>query len=957
MGFLDRFKPQPKWKHSDRAIRLSAVEALPESEQATLEAISTEDSDAGVRRAAVGKLASVELLARIAREDQDESVRLEAREILVAVAQDSTSPEESTAGLAGLTDARDLAVVARTAELESVAVAALERIDDPRVLAVVARQATHAAIRQAALARVQDPDDLLAIALKSDHRDVGLSALERLTSRDRIDTVAQRARNKSVVRRARAMLRAVEDEERAAQAQAAANAQRLALCEQAETLAQSEDFSAVGDRLAALQAQWQLAGDPADPVLRERWEAAATRVQDLLARSEAERVDAQRHAAVLAAEIAQAAEARIAVCERVEALDGDEAAVGLDEARTVWVALAPWPEAARQSAQARQVDDRFERACEECERRIARHKELGALRAALDELLLQADQAVGTPDIAAARGAWKSVRQAWLAKNGPQIADRARIERWQALEARMQAREADAREARYREAGEHLARVTALCEQVEALGAQPDLPLRDADRLLRDARAILDRPGYFPTKQDQERLVARLRAAYAALQPRLHELKESEDWRRWANATVQEELCAKAEALASVTDPTELAKHLRELQQQWKKVGAAPRERGDDLWKRFKAACDAAWARCSDHFAHQREQEAANLTRKDELCVKAEALADSSDWIRTSEELKRLQTEWQSIGPVPREQSKAVWDRFHAACDTFFTRRKADLAQRKVVWAENQRKKEELCARAEVVAESTEWQTALAEIKQLQADWKAVGPVRRQKAEALWKRFRAACDRFFERYKQRDYIDAAAFASVRETLCGDLEALVPAPGPDGSVDLPDREHHVEAVLSIWRRWQDAPRLPRGVGEPIERRFYGAVDRLFAVAGDALRGTRLDVDANRARMEHLCLQVENLVAGRVTPRELAATPAATLATMLKDALAANTIGGKVDDDTRWRTASAVLRDAQNAWRRLGPVPGPAGRELEARFRRACRRFSEIRQAQQPARAPA
>jgi hypothetical protein len=71
-------------------------------------------------------------------------------------------------------------------------------------------------------------------------------------------------------------------------------------------------------------------------------------------------------------------------------------------------------------------------------------------------------------------------------------------------------------------------------------------------------------------------------------------------------------------------------------------------------------------------------------------------------------------------------------------------------------------------------------------------------------------------------------------------------------------------------------------------------------------------------------------------------------------MLKDALAANTMGGKVDDETRWRTTSVAVREAQSAWRRLGPVPGDAGRELEGRFRRACRRFSELRQSQQPAR---
>ena len=955
MGFLDRFKPQPRWKHPDRAIRLSAVEALPDADQETLESIALEDSDPGIRRTAVGKLASIETLVRVARDDQDETVRQEARELLVGVAQDSTNPEESAVALRGLSDARDLAAVARSAEIEDVAVEALNRLDDARLAATVARQAIHGGVRQAALARVNDPDDLLAVALKSEHRDVGLAALERLTAPDHIEQVASRARNKILARRARTMLREFEERERTAQAERAAATQRVVLCERAEALIEGGDTAKASDQLASLQAEWQLLGDGSDAAMRERWERAMTRVQDLLARSEAERAAGQQRAAELALEIAQAVEQRTALCERVEALDGEHAVGGLDQARTVWVALPPWADAARQSAQPQQAEQRFARACEECERRIARHRELGAQRTALDTLLAEAEHALELPDFGAARTAWRACRQQWFAQSGPQVADRALIERWTALESRMAAREADARENRAREAQDHMARMIALAEQVEHLAAQPELPLKDTERLVREARAALDRPGYFPTRHDQEQVVERLKAAYAAVQPRVQELKESEDWRRWANATVQEELCVKAEALAQVPDPADVTRQLRDLQHQWKKVGAAPRERGEDLWKRFKAACDAAWSRCSEHLAQQRDQENANLQQKEALCAQAEALSDSTDWIRTSEELKRLQGEWQKIGPVPRDHAKALWDRFHAACDRFFTRRKADLAERKVLWADNQKKKEALCARAEALAESTDWNAAASELKQLQAEWRAVGPVRRQKAEALWKRFRGACDQFFERYKQRDRIDLAVHVSSREAVCEELERFATAEAPEGDgTAVPDRAHYVDSILEIWRRWQDAPRLPRGASEQLDERFQATIDRVFASRAELFRGTRLDVDGNRARMEQLCTQVEGLVAGRITPQELASAPAATIATMLKDALAANTIGGKVDDETRWRTASAAVRDAQDAWRRLGPVPGPIGRELEQRFRRACRRFSDLRPAQAPPR---
>ena len=105
----------------------------------------------------------------------------------------------------------------------------------------------------------------------------------------------------------------------------------------------------------------------------------------------------------------------------------------------------------------------------------------------------------------------------------------------------------------------------------------------------------------------------------------------------------------------------------------------------------------------------QAQARAENLAKKIALCEQAEALAESTDWIQTADAIKKLQADWKAIGPVSRGREKAIWDRFRTACDRFFTRRHDDLAQRKGVWAENLAKKDALCARAEALAESTDW--------------------------------------------------------------------------------------------------------------------------------------------------------------------------------------------------------------------------------------------------------
>ena len=108
---------------------------------------------------------------------------------------------------------------------------------------------------------------------------------------------------------------------------------------------------------------------------------------------------------------------------------------------------------------------------------------------------------------------------------------------------------------------------------------------------------------------------------------------------------------------------------MRELQEQWRAAAEVPRAQADVLWRRFKAAHDEVWARCETYFTEQAAERASNLEKKIALCEQAEALKDSTDWIKTADALKALQNEWKNIGPVSRGREKAIWERFRGACD------------------------------------------------------------------------------------------------------------------------------------------------------------------------------------------------------------------------------------------------------------------------------------------------
>jgi DNA polymerase III psi subunit len=387
---------------------------------------------------------------------------------------------------------------------------------------------------------------------------------------------------------------------------------------------------------------------------------------------------------------------------------------------------------------------------------------------------------------------------------------------------------------------------------------------------------------------------------------------------------------------------------MRELQGRWKQVALAPRAQGEAMWRRFKAAQDEVFARTSAHLAAQNEERAANLVAKLALCERAEALADSTDWVKTAAEIQGLQADWKKIGPVSRGHEKAVWERFRAACDRFFTRRQEDLKHRKEEWASNLAKKEALCEKAEAVADSTEWENAASQLKRLQAEWKTVGPVRKSKSEAVWQRFRGACDRFFDRYKHRDQVELQEKAAARDQIIRDLEALLPQNGAIG--DAP--ENLYASVHDARTKWQHAPEVPRQVQQDLAARYHQAIGQLIGTWPGAFAGTDLDPETTRKRMEKLLAKVEELLPAaqqRAQTRQL--SPTELLAEKWRERLAANTIAGsraaEENDEIRWRNAEQEVRSAQSQWTRLGPVPAEVAGPLNERFQRAVRRFYDSR----------
>ncbi|HXG90151.1 MAG TPA: DUF349 domain-containing protein [Vicinamibacterales bacterium] len=950
MGLLEKLRPQPKWKHADPAVRLEGLQEIDDSDQPSLIAVATDDADARVRRAAATRITDAAALAAIVRNESDAGARDHAAARLTSLAEqgDEQAALSAVAALHSLGRQRELAAIARASTMESVRRASVAQVNDPKALGGIARHAIDAGTRLLAIERLTDADELEAIATRGEHADAAVHALDRLDqpSDDVLNGLVQRARNKAVQKRARALLRAREEAARPVATAPTvvyhdADQQRASeLADQMAAIGATAEMTSVRETYASLRVSWVelLADAEIRPEHVARVEQLSDHTRDRLAQHEAARAEAERRSQALAREQAD----RAALCADIEGLNGDDVVDRVSTTRATWEGMPTMP-----AEWADQLQQRFDAACRAAEKRFERRIAAQELAASAPTVLEQIEGLAASEDYGVSRPQWIALRKQWQVIGRDAEVDPALISRYDQVAQSLEARESEFREGRNKSQQENLQRLRASVQELETRAAAENLSLKDAERILKDTKLAVGTMGPLPTKQDREDITVRLQEVRTAVTPRIKELRDAEEWKRWANVQVQEELCTKMEALIATaeSDPDKSANEMRTLQERWKAVAAAPRSQAETLWTRFKAAQDQVYDKCKDYFAQQAAERQDNLKKKEEMCVRAEALADSTDWVKTADTIKALQTEWKTVGAVTRGHEKAVWERFRGACDRFFTRRQDDLKERKHEWSENLAKKEALITEAEQLAQSTEWEKSAGRIKQLQVEWKKIGPVRKNKSEVVWQRFRGACDTFFERYKTRDQVAAAGKVADRETAVAELEGLLP---PADAADAPMPDDLYSKVQAARARYLQGPELPRQALAPLADRVNAAMLALVHRWPDAFRGTEMDPDLTKRKMEKLVSKIEALLPPDSQEPADNLSPAEMLARQWREALAANTMGAaaaRQAEEARHRATEQEVRSAQSAWQRLGPLDPNARKPLQERFDRACRRFFE------------
>ena len=318
------------------------------------------------------------------------------------------------------------------------------------------------------------------------------------------------------------------------------------------------------------------------------------------------------------------------------------------------------------------------------------------------------------------------------------------------------------------------------------------------------------------------------------------------------NLEMKTKLCEAAEKLAEEPDVVSAFQQLQELHQQYREIGPVSKELREETWARFKAASTVVNKRHQQHFESLRAQEDENLAKKTALCEKVEAIAQeenkgAADWEKHTKQIIEIQNEWKTIGFAPQKMNVKIFERFRAACDSFFSRKAEYFKDMKQRFSENAEKKRALVEKAQALADSTEWRSTSDKLIALQKEWKSIGMVPKKLGDQLWNDFLAACNKFFEARnaanvdtRSTEHANLATKRSIIEQMKAILE--------DKAEDAEDK------VQELIEQYQATGHVPFKEKDKIYAEYHEVVDKLRS---------EFNINTSRRKLDNFKNNIKNI----------------------------------------------------------------------------------------------
>lgn len=309
--------------------------------------------------------------------------------------------------------------------------------------------------------------------------------------------------------------------------------------------------------------------------------------------------------------------------------------------------------------------------------------------------------------------------------------------------------------------------------------------------------------------------------------------KELRDLDLKKNLEIKNDLCEKAEQLLLEPNIVLAFNTLQKFHDEWREVGPVPKEKKEEVWERFKEATSLINKKHQEHFESIKDQLKKNLDAKTELCEKAESIISANDkvespkdWEEKSKELIELQQLWKTVGFAPKKDNNRIYERFRTACDKFFELKRDFFKDYKSEQHNNLQLKTELCLQAEALKTSSDWKKTTDEFVKIQKRWKEIGPVPRKLSDAIWKRFRSACDEFFaNKTKHFSSKDGEEGLNLQQKLqiIEQVKAFEPTE---------DAENTFRILQELQKQWSEIGHVPFKEKDRINQEFRSLINRLF-----------------------------------------------------------------------------------------------------------------------------
>jgi len=857
----------PRWKHSNPQVRIQTIRTFKPEMSGVLKQIVENDPEPLVRIEAIQKLTDISLLQKIIKNDIDPKTRKAATHKL------------NLCYAAQIKRTRDMSLQGSL----------IFQIDDEKILAQIAHNAEKPEIRLMAINRINNPLLLCKIAEKNCGLKPGKAIVNKLTDPKHLELISKNASNKKIKKIALNKLSDLWENKKAVSPEKQVEWELEEICLALEKVVASEKWSESYDLMTKLEKKWGKIDPDYSHPLRKRFKETQKKIDEQL-----DQIDRKEDTVTRMTEQCKLLE-QLFLQLQSTSIQSNTPDYLSDIEKQIQNIKEKWDHAELNVQDGiipfsvyHNLSSRYNQSIEQLDKIIfdrtkayASHKaNLTILEKICDDL----EALDPVSDDEKIIKSFKTLREGWV-KTIKEVSS--------ALPANLTDR--------YKKVVDQFNKKKKVTEvEVVENKTNEEKKLKELFETVENAKIAEQRAGL-------EKIVKSAQKEWQQLGQLAPELKnelnqkfedacqqfftiqrdfwEKRNWEQWANLALKEELCDTLEKILENESIITMAEHARRAQRKWRELGAVEKNKSEAIWERFRNICDQIYTKCFEK----------KKIIHDELSIIMDNIDNDINWKSTTEEIKKIQEKWNTVGLLPKSVEGDLRQSFQNMCNLFFERQREFYQKRDQERKENLLKKTKLCEKVQELSTSTDWAETSRKIKDLQKKWKQIGPVPRNDSEALWEKFRGACNNFFERMEN----ELPENMKKKEALCEKAEEII------AQLDKTESfESLTEQIFEIQKKWKEIGPVPQEFSQPLWERFQKPCNTFFERKSSYIKDRKRKWDENQRLKEELIEKAESLAVS-----------------------------------TEWKDTSEKLTEIQKQWKQIGTTPRKIERELWSRFQEA------------------